>query len=108
LGESRRTLSFHKWELGGGWIARHQSDTRRGTTETTLLPWGFLASHSSARLPQSPTKIISRTSIFWGLGGSITVEETGRRSIELLPFGMLYHRTTSAAQTSTRVLGIPL
>jgi hypothetical protein len=38
LGESRRTASFNKWELGGGLVARHESEAHRGITRTTLLP----------------------------------------------------------------------
>jgi hypothetical protein len=68
LAESRRTTSFHKWELGGGLLARHESEARRGTTKTTWLPWGVLASRSSARVPQSRGKTITRTSILWGAG----------------------------------------
>src|ERR1035437_5263035 len=62
LAESRLTTSLHKWELGGGWVAKHESEARRGITKTTLLPWGALASHCSATLPQAPDKSITRTS----------------------------------------------
>src|SRR5258708_196385 len=67
LGESRRTTSFNKWELGDGWIARHESEGRRGATHTTLLPWGVLASYSAYRLPHLPDKTITRWSLVWGL-----------------------------------------
>lgn len=83
-GEFRRTRSLNKWEIGGGWLARHISESRRGFSKTTLLPWGILASKCSARLPQSPDKTITRTTILWGLGGSITVDENGTRSVHVL------------------------
>jgi hypothetical protein len=105
LAESHRTHSFNKWELGGGLVAKHESEARRGTTKTTLLPWGVLASHSSAWLPQSPGESIMRASILWGLGGSITKDGTGSRSVHVLPFGLLVRRTTGPRQSSFRVLG---
>jgi hypothetical protein len=105
LAESRRTRSFHKWELGGGLVAKHESEARRGTAKTTLLPWGVLASRSSACLPQSPGESIMRASILWGLGGSITQDGTGSRSVHVLPFGFLLRRTTGLRQSSFHVLG---
>jgi len=105
LAESRRTTSFHKWELGGGLIAKHESEARRGSTRTTWLPWGVLASHNSATLPQSPDKTITRTSVLWGLGASVTADGAGRRSVRVLPFGLLLRRTASPGQSSTYVLG---
>jgi hypothetical protein len=108
LAESRRTTSFHKWELGGGLIARHESEARRGTTKTTLLPCGVLASQSSARLPQSPDKTITRTSVLWGLGGSVTMDGAGCHSVRVLPFGLLLCRTTGPRQSSIHVLGTGL
>jgi hypothetical protein len=108
LAESRRTTSFHKWELGGGWLARHESETRRGMTRTTLLPWGVLVSHGSARLPQSPAKTITRTSVLWGLGGSGTLDGTGRHSVHVLPFGLLLRSTTGPDKSSIHILGIPI
>ena len=108
LAESRRTTSFNKWELGGGLVAKHESEARRGITRTTLLPWGVLASHGSAKLPQSPGKTITRTSVLWGLGASVTVDGAGRHSVHLLPFGLLLQRTTGPGQSSTHVLGTGL
>jgi hypothetical protein len=105
LAETRRTTSFHKWELGGGLVVRHESEARRGTSKTTLLPWGVLASHNSARLPQSPGISILRASVLWGLGASVTEDEVGCHSLRVLPFGLLYNRTTGLGQTSTHIVG---
>jgi len=108
LAESRRTPSFNKWDLGGGFVARHESEARRGITKTTLLPWGVLASHCSARLPQSPGKGITRTSVLWGLGGSVTLNEASCRSVQVLPFGLLLRSTTGPGQASFHILGTGL
>lgn len=108
LGESRRTGSFHKWELGCGLVARHESEARRGSTRTTWLPWGVLASHSAARLPQSPEQTISRTSFLWGLGASVTADGAGNHSIHALPFGILFHRTRALERSSMHILGTGL
>jgi hypothetical protein len=105
LAESRRTASFHKWELGGGLVVRHESEARRGITKTTWLPWGVLASHCSARLPQSPGKTITRTSVLWGLGASVTVDRADCHSVQVLPFGLLLRRATSPGRSSVYVLG---
>jgi hypothetical protein len=105
LAEWRRTASFHKWELGGGLVAKHESEARRGFTKTTLLPWGVLASHCSATLPQSPGKTLIRTSVLWGVGGSVTLDAEGCRSVHVLPFGLLLCHTTAPGQTSLHVLG---
>ena len=105
LAESRRTTSFHKWELGGGLVVRHESEARRGTRKTALLPWGVLASHNSARLPQSPGTNIMRASVLWRLGASVTKDGAGRHSVRVLPFGLLFHRTTGPGQSSAHVLG---
>jgi hypothetical protein len=106
LVESRRTTSFNKWELGGGLVARHESEARRGITKTTVLPWGVLASHCATRLPQSPGKTISRTSLAWDfLGGSVTMDRTGCQSVHVLPFGILLRRTTGQGQSSFHLLG---
>jgi hypothetical protein len=105
LAESRRTTSFHKWELGGGLVARHESEARRGTCKTTLLPWGVLASHNSARLPQSPGTSIMRSSVLWGLAASVTTDKAGCHSVRVLPFGLLLHRTTGPGQSSTHIVG---
>jgi hypothetical protein len=108
LGESRRTASFHKWELGAGLIAGHESEARRGTTKTTWLPWGVLASHCAARLPESPDKIIRRTTVLWGLGASASVDGEGSHSVHVLPFGLLFRQTKGPAQSSIHVLGTGL
>lgn len=105
LGESRRTKSFHKWEIGGGWVMKHEAEDRRGFAKTTLLPWGVLASHCVSRRPKSPDKTISRSSILWGAAGSVSTDETGGRSFHLLPFGLLFCRTTGAGVSSTHILG---
>lgn len=105
LAESRRTIHFRKWELGGGLLARHESEARRGFSKTTLLPWGVLASHCSARLPQSPDKTITRTSIVWGLAESSTMDAKDTRRVRVLPFGLLFRRTSCPGQTSVHVLG---
>jgi hypothetical protein len=108
LAESRRTTSFNQWEFGAGLVARHESEARRGITKTTLLPWGVLASHCSARLPQSPDKTIARTSVLWGLGGSSTIDAAGSHKVQVLPFGLLLRRTTGSGQSSIHVLGTGL
>jgi hypothetical protein len=108
LAESRRTTSLNKWELGGGWLAKHEAEDRRGFSKTTLLPWGVLASHCSARLPQSPDKTIARTSVLWGLGGSVTMDKAGRHSIHVLPFGLLLSSTTGSGRSSMHILGTGL
>ncbi len=105
LGETRQTKSLNKWELGCGLVAKHESEERRGMTKTTLLPWGVLASHCSAKLPQSPEKIIARTSVLWGIAGSNTTEETGSRSFHLLPFGLLLRDTTAPGLSSFHIVG---
>jgi hypothetical protein len=105
LAESRRTTSFHKWEVGGGLLASHESEARRGTAKTTWLPWGLLTCHSSARLPQSPDKTITHTSVLWGLGASATSDGAGCHSVQVLPFGLLFRRTTAPGQSSTHILG---
>ncbi len=108
LAESHRTTSFNKWELGGGLVTRHEFDGRRGVTKATLLPWGVLASHSSARLPQSPGNIITRTTVLWGFGGSVTMDGAHGRSVHVLPFGLLFRGTTRPGQFSIHILGTGL
>jgi len=97
LAESRRTTSFRKWKLGGGWLVRHESEARRGIAKTTLLPWGVLASHCSARLPQASGATITRTSVLWGLGAAVTSDGEGVHSVKVLPFGLLLQRDGSRA-----------
>jgi hypothetical protein len=108
LGESRRTASYHKWELGAGLVAAHESEARRGTTKTTWLPWGLLASHCAARLPELPDKTITRTSVIWGLGASASVDGESNRSVRVLPFGLLFRQKTGIEQSSIHVLGTGL
>ena len=105
LAESRRTASFHRWEVGGGFVAKHESEARRGFTKTTLLPWGVLTSHCATRLPQSPDKTMTRTSLIWGLAGSVTTDPASRRSIHVLPFGLLVNSTMGTGQFTLHVLG---
>jgi hypothetical protein len=105
LGQSRRTKSFNKWELGKGLVARHESEARRGYTKTTLLPWGILASHASAKLPQAPEKTITRTRLLWGVGASVETDSEGVKECRVLPFGLLYRSTTATNRTSIHVLG---
>ncbi|PWU10338.1 MAG: hypothetical protein C5B50_25750 [Verrucomicrobia bacterium] len=105
LAERRRTDSFHKWQVGAGLVAKHESEARRGTTKTTWLPWGVLASHSSARLPQTPDRVITRTSVLWGIAATATATEPGTRSIHILPFGLLFRRATGPGESSTYILG---
>jgi hypothetical protein len=105
LAEWRRTTSFNKWKLGGGLVAKHEAEARRGITKTTWLPWGVLACHCSARLPQSPGKTITRSSVLWGVGASVTMDRAGCHSVRVLPFGMLFRRTTSPERSSTYILG---
>jgi len=105
LGESRRTASFNKWELGAGGLARHESEERRGATHTTLLPWGVLASYSAYRLPQLPDKTITRWSLVWGLGASSTLDGSDTRAVQILPFGLLLRSVSGPRQTSFHVIG---
>ena len=105
LAESRHTSSFSKWKLGGGLVAQHESEARRGYTKTTWLPWGILASHSSAQVPQAPDRTIARTSVLWGFGASVTQNEAGGHSIHALPFGLLLRHTTAPGRSTTYVLG---
>jgi hypothetical protein len=104
MAESRRTRSFHKWELGAGFLVRHERDTRRGVSKTTLLPWGILASQASAAVPYAPDKIIRRTTVLWGLGGSSTVNVAGSHSLNILPFGLLLQKKSGLAEISFHVL----
>jgi hypothetical protein len=105
MGESRRTASFRKWQVGAGLVAKHESEARRGMTRTTLLPWGVLASYGATRLPQSPDKTIMHETVVWGLAGSASLAESGRRDITVLPFGLLYHRSTGGGVSSMHILG---
>ncbi len=105
LAETRRTESLSKWELGAGLLIKHDSEERRGISKTTLLPWGVLASHCSAKLPQAPDKTIMRESVLWGLCGSVAKDGAGRHTVHVLPFGLLFCSTTGPAVSSVHVLG---
>jgi hypothetical protein len=107
-GESRRTSSLNKWELGAGLIAKHQTEARQGMSKTTLLPWGVLTSHFSTPLPDAPDTKLERTSVFWGLCGSWTTDGGGEHKLRVLPFGLLFRRTTGANKAATHVLGTGL
>ena len=104
MAESRRTRSFHKWELGGGLLVCHERDTRRQFSKTTFLPWGILASNASAAVPYSPEISIKRTSVLWGLGGSSTINAAGTHSLHILPFGLLLEKKSGSDQSSFHVL----
>ena len=105
LGESHRTASFAKWELGWSLVAKHQSDSRRGIAKTALLPWGILYGQLTVKLPYDPARTISRASVLWGLAGSCTQASSGRRSLRLLPGGLLFRSDSGAGRTSVHVLG---
>jgi hypothetical protein len=105
VGDWHRTVSFHSWELGWSLLAKHQSDSRRGFTKTTLLPWGLLYGSSSAELPQDPTRRVSRGSVLWGLAGSRTRDRSGSVTFNLLPGGILFRGQTGPSLTSTHILG---
>jgi len=86
-------------------VARHESEARRGTTKTTLLPWGVLASHIATRLPQKPDTTIARTSVLWGLAGSVSSDAQGRKARCLLPGGLLFRSTTGPGESTVHILG---
>jgi hypothetical protein len=96
------------YELGGGLVARRQSEALRETTRTTRLPRGVLASRCSARVPQSPDKTIARSSVLCGVGASFTAHEMGGRSVHVLPLRLLLNRTTGSGNSSLHVLGTGL
>ncbi len=104
VGETRRTSSFHKWQVGWALVARHESEVRRAVTKTTFLPWGILASHFATALPQAPDKCISHTSLVWGLAGSSTLDATKRRTTRVLPFGLLIRHSSGPGFTATHLL----
>jgi hypothetical protein len=105
VGESRRTISLNKWQVGAGLVAKHQSEARQGITKTTLLPWGILGSHFSTPAPQVPTNSLTRTSVVWGLVGSGSSDEAGRHKLQILPAGLLLRRTTGPGEAAFHVLG---
>jgi hypothetical protein len=54
------------------------------------LPLGVLPSHSSAHLPQTPDRSITRTSVLWGFAGSATEDAAGGHSVPPLPSGLVF------------------
>jgi hypothetical protein len=105
LADSRRTASFHRWELGWSLLAKRQSDSRRGFRGTSLLPWGILYSEFSTKLPQHPEHNVSRKTVLWGLAGSHTEDSSDRVAFQLLPWGLLFRTQKSPGYTGTHVLG---
>ena len=105
VGESHRTESFHKWEMGWSLVAKHQSDARRGVTKTAVLPWGVLFSRLSARLPQDPAHTVSRVSVLWGVAGSRTRDSANKVTFEILPAGLLLRSESSPVRSALHVLG---
>ena len=105
LGESRRTSSLTKWELGWGLVAKHQSEARRGITKTTLLPWGLLQSHLSTPFPQTPTNTLRHDTLLWGLAASRTSVANGRQALRILPGGLLFRTTAAPGKSAVHVLG---
>jgi hypothetical protein len=104
LGESHRTSSFNKWELGGSLIAKHESDLRRGYGKTAVLPWGVLYAQFQARLPQDTNRIIGRVSALWGLAGSWSQDGNGRSTVHLLPGGILFSHVKDSQHNASTVL----
>ena len=105
LADWHRTKSFTKWELGWSLVAKHQSDSRRGVYKTAVLPWGILCGQFSARLPQDPSRKVSRVSVLWGLVASSTHDSADRTTFKLLPAGLLLRSQVSPAHTSFHILG---
>jgi hypothetical protein len=108
LGESRRTASFHKWELGWSLLAKHKSDARQGVSQTGVLPWGVLYSRFAAKVPQQPEQSFTRTRLVWGLAASHRQDSLGTSSSRLLPFGLLFRADRSTHGTAVHVLGTGL
>jgi hypothetical protein len=104
VGESHRTASFNKWELGWSLIAKHESDARRGYHKTTVLPWGVLYGQFHARLPQDTNYIVARVSALWGVAGSWKQDGTERSTFHLLPGGILFSHVQDSQHDSTTVL----
>lgn len=105
LGSSHRTASFHRWELGWSLVAKHQSDSRRAFNKTAVLPWGILYSHFATKLPQDPSRALSRDSVLWGLAVSQTRDAAKRRTFEVLPAGLLYRTEHGPTRSATYILG---
>ena len=103
-GESHETASLNKWQMGAGLLVKHDSEARRGFSKTTLLPWGVLFSHCSARLPEAPDKTIARTSALWGFCGSAEKNGAGRKSVNVLPLGLLLRATSGPRSSSFHML----
>ncbi len=105
VGEWRHTTSLQKSRFLWGLLLSHQSEARRGLTKTTLLPWGVLESHFSARLPESPAQTVSRDSLLWGLLLTRNSVEHGRQAWRVLPAGLLFRSTASPGKSAVHVLG---
>jgi hypothetical protein len=105
LGESHRTASFNKWELGWSLVAKHESDGRRGYSKTAVLPWGVLCGQFQARLPENTNRTIARVSVLWGLAGSWMQDGNGRSTVHLLPGGILFSPVKDSQHNSSTVLG---
>lgn len=101
--ESRRTSSFSKWGLGWGLLVRHESEARRGLTQTTLLPCGTLWDHFSAQLPNNPNDTVTRDALLWGMAGSYTRTRNDRH-FHVLPFGLLFRYDNTPTTTSVHLL----
>ena len=98
LGEWRRTASYSKWQLGWGWLATHEGDSRRRYTDTCLLPWVVLWTHTAIAQPQAPEnpeKTIRRDSCLWGQIGSYTRNDKAA-FFNLLPLNVLYKYSSVA------------
>jgi hypothetical protein len=105
LAESCRTDSFKKWQVGGSLVVSHESEARRGYSQTTVLPWGLLASHSCAKLPYSPDRNMARMTFLWGIGAATAVNGAGVHSVRALPFGLLFSQSAGPGQCSFHILG---
>ena len=104
LGESHRTASFNKWELGWSLIAKHESDARRGYCKSAVLPWGALHGQFFALLPLDTNRTIARVSSLWGLAASWIEDGNGRSTLHLLPVGILFNHVEDLRRSSTTVL----
>jgi hypothetical protein len=105
IGESSQTASLNKLEMGWGLFASHESEVRRGTTKTTLLPWGLLYRDFSAQVPWAPAEHIASTSVLWGLAGQRTTDEHGHNDLRILPGGLLLRSESGPGRTGFHILG---
>jgi hypothetical protein len=106
--ECNHTASFAKYRFGWGLLLSHQSEARRGTTKTDLLPWGLLESHFSTPLPQTPSRTLSSDRLLWGLILDRNCVQHGRHAWRILPGGLLFRSTTSPGRSAVHVLGTGL